>query len=157
MLWEHMQRQAILKVWKENGMTEKDIGIVGDPDEVFTRDFLLAAQTCDIPHFRPNQNCKTPKVIAKTISFEMSAECIKAGSGHHPDMIIGECIEGIGPHQIAAPARDFKNSGCRKDGFGRKQKTTKQHLFMKHNFHSIQIGMRLIFDVERVGNSMKRR
>jgi len=38
-------------------MKVDDIEIIGDSDEFFTRDFLLAAQTCDVPQFRPGQTC----------------------------------------------------------------------------------------------------
>jgi hypothetical protein len=121
-LWEHMQRKAILKIWKENGMTEQDIGIVSDIDEMFTRDFLLAAQTCDIEQFRPGQDCKSPKIIASTVSFECSPNCVKERRWYHPDMIIGECIETIGDsealHTIPAK-REFKDTGCRRGGHGK--------------------------------------
>ncbi len=48
---ENLQRGHILKRWKENGMGPDDIGIVSDIDEMFTCDFLLALQTCDVPQF----------------------------------------------------------------------------------------------------------
>ena len=123
---EHLQRQAILKVWKENGMTTQDIGFISDVDEVFTRDFLLAAQTCDIPQFRPGQDCRAPKLMADTLVFESSPECVtdlEKRSWFHPDTIIGECIETIGDsetvHTMIA-TRDYKDTqGCRSEHHGK--------------------------------------
>jgi hypothetical protein len=48
---ERIQQEDILKEWKQAGMTPEDIGIMSDLDEVFIRDFLRAAQECDIPQF----------------------------------------------------------------------------------------------------------
>ena len=45
--YEHMQRQQILRGWKELGMEPDDVGLLSDTDEMFTRDFLRAVQTCD--------------------------------------------------------------------------------------------------------------
>jgi len=123
-IWiEHLQRELILKIWKENGMTVNDIGIVSDIDEVFTRDFLLAAQTCDVPMFRPGQNCRTPKIVASTLIFESSPECItQHRRWFHPDMIIGECIDTIGDRTIHLPLkREYANGtlGLRLHGHGK--------------------------------------
>jgi hypothetical protein len=108
---ENVARGLILKTWKMNGMTEEDIGIVSDVDEVFTRDFLLAAMTCDVPHFRPGQDCQKPKVVASTLVMESSPECITFGRRwFHPDMIIGQCIETIGNATDREPAlREYAN------------------------------------------------
>ena len=51
----------------KQGMTTDDIGIIGDTDEIFTRDFLLAASSCDIPQFRPGKDCKHPKLTGSTL------------------------------------------------------------------------------------------
>jgi Glycosyltransferase family 17 len=75
-LWrENLQRDMILERWKHNGMKDDDIGYLSDLDEVATRDFLRALQICDVPQFRPGQDCKKAKVIASTIVFEGSPIC----------------------------------------------------------------------------------
>ena len=43
---EKAQRDAILLGWQELGMTTNDVAILGDLDEVFTRDLLRAIQAC---------------------------------------------------------------------------------------------------------------
>lgn len=94
---EMTYRAEILKRWKKSGMTPDDIGIITDTDETFTRDFLRAAQICDVPEFRQGQNCKRPKVVAMSMVFESSPDCIRQDRRwHHPDAVIGECLEGIG-------------------------------------------------------------
>ena len=117
---EDMQRERILERWKENGMAVDDIGIVGDADEVFTRDFLLAAQSCDVPNFRPGQDCRRPKLVSKALIFESSPECATAKKiSFHPDMIIGECIDGIGNSDVHKPGkRAFNGNGRRIKGYG---------------------------------------
>ena len=106
-------------------MKQNDIGIVSDVDEMFTRDFLLAAMTCDIPAFQPGQDCRSPKVIAKTLVFESSPECVTdERSWYHPDMILGECLDTIGDSTLHKPGeRDYKNGtlGDRKKGYGRNE------------------------------------
>jgi len=124
LLRENLQRGAILKIWKENGMQPDDIGFVGDIDENFTRDFLLALQTCNIPLFQPGQSCYKPKIIASTLVFEMTPECSFPGyRWHHPDVAIGECIDTIGDSDLHKPGlRTFayKNTtlGTRLPGYG---------------------------------------
>jgi hypothetical protein len=54
---EHLQREVVLQRWKKSGMKPDDIGLLADVDETFTRDFLRAAQICDIPVFRKGQDC----------------------------------------------------------------------------------------------------
>ena len=75
-LHEMLQREAILQRWKHNGMTPDDVGILSDTDETFTRDFLLALQTCDVPEFRPERNCKAPKVVGRTLILEATPDCV---------------------------------------------------------------------------------
>jgi len=108
---ENVQRGLILKTWKLNGMTSEDIGIVSDVDEVFSRDFLLAAMTCDVPEFRPGQNCHKPKIVASSLVLESSPECIvDRRAWYHPDMAIGECIDTIGNATDREPAlREYAN------------------------------------------------
>ena len=67
-------------------MRDDDIAIMRNADEIFTRDFLRAMQICDIAEFRPDQNCKAPKVIANTVVFESSPNCpTKDRRWHHPE------------------------------------------------------------------------
>ena len=117
---ELMQRELITDRWKANGMTADDIGIIGDLDETFSRDFLLAAQTCDIPEFRPNYDCRNPKISAKTLIFEASPECYwKNRLWFHPDMMSGQCIDKIGDESIhKPPLREWDGIGNRKSGYG---------------------------------------
>lgn len=53
---ERFPRNLIVERWKKSGMKSDDIGIVSDIDETYSRDVLRAAQVCDIPLFRPEQN-----------------------------------------------------------------------------------------------------
>ncbi len=119
---ENLQRGHILQRWKANGMRPDDIGIVSDVDEVFTRDFLLALSTCDVPQFRRGQDCLTPKVIASTMIFEMTPDCsFHPKRWHHPDVISGECIDTIGDSNLHKPGlREFANGtlGKRRPGYG---------------------------------------
>lgn len=120
MIQESMQRDQVLKRWKMNGMTEDDIAIFSDVDEFFSREFLLAAMTCDIPEFRKGQDCNSPKLRANTLIFESSAECITESRGwYHPDMIIGECVDSIGNSTLhLPPERQFKGNGKRQRKYG---------------------------------------
>ena len=48
--------------WSINGMIEDDVGIIGDADKVFTRNFLRAIQIWDVPELRIGKivwNCKS--------------------------------------------------------------------------------------------------
>ena len=82
---DRFQRAGHSHRWKLNGMRPDDVGIILDNDETYSRDFLRALQICDVPQFRPGQNCKSPKVIASTKSFESSPECAwKSRRWYHP-------------------------------------------------------------------------
>jgi len=120
MIQEHMQREVALRRWKENGMTPNDVAIFSDLDEVFTRDFLLAISSCDVPEFRPGQDCKEPKLTANSLIFESSPECIYSDKKwNHPDLIIGECVHGIGNSTLHKPGkRRVGENGKRKEGYG---------------------------------------
>jgi len=117
---ECTQRVSIVDRWVKEGMTEHDVGIMADIDEVFSRDFLRAAQVCDIPQFAPGQTCQKPKLVAATISFESSPECIKHKPWFHPDMVSGQCIEGVGDStERIIPKRAFKRKyGARTKEYG---------------------------------------
>lgn len=105
-LRENVQREHITRRWKAAGMQRDDIGIVSDVDEVFTRDFLLALQSCDIPQFRPGQDCFRPQVTGQGLFFESTPECQyakKPAYFHRPNAIIGECVDRIGDKSVHTP------------------------------------------------------
>jgi hypothetical protein len=118
---EAEQRNAIIKVWKEAGMKPEDVAVVADVVEVFSRDFLRALQTCDFPELRPGQSCQKAKICPSAISFVGSPYCIKKKEWFHPDIISGQCVEGIGdPTERIIPLRNFKRRyGERHESFGR--------------------------------------
>ena len=122
LLQEHMRRDLIIQRWKMNGMKEEDIGILQDADETFTRDFLLAVQTCHIPEFSPTYNCKAPKLIASTLIFESSPMCVHDSKmWFHPDMMIGKCIDLIGNDTLHPGVQRGAMgglAGCRPPGHG---------------------------------------
>ena len=106
LLREHLQRQHVLPGWQGAGMQPIDVGVIADADEAWTRDYLLAAMHCEIPELitGPAQSCKKPKILASTLNFESSPECIpQKRIGYHPDMMIGECIESIGDPSLHKP------------------------------------------------------
>ena len=122
-LRENLQRDQILQTWQANGMTRDDIGLIADVDETFTRDFLLAAMTCDVPEFRRGQDCRMPKVVSFTLIIESSPSCItESKGGFHPDMVLGECIENIGnstDREIAVREHREGTTGRRVPGGGK--------------------------------------
>ena len=119
---EHEQRQEILHGWKEMGMTADDVGYIADADETFTRDFLRAIQQCpDIKFLDYNHHRCHPlltKVIGASQVFEASPDCIaQKRTWHHPDMIIGACIELIGDENIN-PIAPRESQFLRAKGYG---------------------------------------
>lgn len=117
------QRKTILKIWVDQGMTERDVGIMSDLDEVVSRDFLNALQVCDFPILRydPKQrpSCQTPKMILSTIQFESSPLCVKKSEWFHPDLIVGSCIAGVGdPSGRVTPEREIQGPGRNAKTFG---------------------------------------
>ena len=118
---EHAQRQEILRGWKELGMTQEDVGVLADTDETFTRDFLRAAQSCQVPALDySSHQCHTSnvKIAASSRVFETSPECVTAVRGwYHPDMVLGHCIEMIGNRSIHPVA--FRDGPRRAHGYGR--------------------------------------
>lgn len=117
---EAEQRNSILKAWKDAGMTPQDVGLMADVDEVFSRDFLQAVLMCDVEQLRPGQNCQKPKVVPSAISYESSPFCFKKREWFHPDIINGECVEGIGdPTERVVPLRNFnRRYGERSQQYG---------------------------------------
>lgn len=108
------QRNTIWKIWLQQGMTERDIGVMADLDEIVSRDFLNALQVCDFPQtrFRERPSCQAPKLILSAIQFEGSPLCINEREWYHPDLIIGACIAGVGdPSGRVTPERDFSLPG----------------------------------------------
>ena len=82
---DYYQREGHTHRWKFNGMRPDDIAIIGDLDETFSRDFLRALQICDVPQFRPGNNCREPKVFGSTLILESSPECAwKGRRWYHP-------------------------------------------------------------------------
>lgn len=122
LLRERIQREVIIMRWKASGMKPHDIGIIADIDETFSRDVLRAVQVCDVPTLRPNQDCHEPKLVAETLIFESSPECIQKGRRWvHPDLILGECILGIANSSgHPAAVRQVGDMGLRAIGYGRK-------------------------------------
>ena len=107
--------------WALNGMRDDDVGIIGDADEVFTRDFLRAMQVCDVPEFRPGQNCLEPQVKASTLVFESSPECLtRDRRWFHPDAVLGECVDNVGDASRHPPTRrDYVGRhGLELEGYG---------------------------------------
>jgi len=111
-------------------MAQRDIGIMADLDEIVSRDFLNALQVCDFPKLRYNPDerpdCQTPKMALSAIQFDGSPLCIKKDEWFHPDVILGNCIVGVGdPSGRATPQREYsppgstaKTLGHRNDGWG---------------------------------------
>lgn len=86
------QRNTIVKIWKEAGMTERDIALMVDLDEVVSRDFLRALQVCDFPKLRfledEQPSCQAPKMVLSTIQFESSPLCVRKQEWFHPDVML---------------------------------------------------------------------
>jgi hypothetical protein len=124
MVREELQRESIVHRWKEQGMRPDDIGLVGDVDEFFSRDFLRAAQACNIKEFEEPtiSNCEKPKVVGRGITYESSPECRKIRKWWHPDMMLGACVDGIGdPTGRVVPVRKYhRTRGHRMKGYSTK-------------------------------------
>lgn len=118
---ESEQRNTIVKIWKDAGMQPEDVALMADVDEVFSRDFLRAIQTCDFPELRPGQDCHKPKICPTSLSFESSPYCFKKKEWFHPDIISGQCVDGIGdPTERVVPLRTHRRQyGERDKAYGR--------------------------------------
>lgn len=158
-IWrEQDQRAQILKGWKDLGMQPHDIGVLGDLDETFTRDFLRAAQTCQFPILDYQQHyCEHSqvKVIGQARVFEASPECIqdKPRRWLYPGMIVGQCLEEISDPTILnhpkAPRkatdsfhreRGWGVKGCNDWGEERKIKDNRYPLFSAADFRKVCAG-----------------
>ena len=132
-------------------MQPDDIGLVMDTDETFTRDFLRAAQICDVPQFRPGQNCLVPRTLAAAMVFESSPECITQDRlSWCPDMVLGECIEHIGNETLHKPGvREFNGihgkhaRGYGREGYGKMPNTTMYPLLSTGDFQNYDGGMQV--------------
>mmetsp|Transcript_56957 Transcript_56957/g.138757 ORF Transcript_56957/g.138757 Transcript_56957/m.138757 type:complete len:582 (-) Transcript_56957:722-2467(-) len=121
------QRNKVVDLWIEAGMTRDDVGILADLDEIVARDFLRAIRLCDFPKLRRQYedenppSCKLPKIVLSSVQFEGSPGCIKKDSWYHPDVILGQCLEGVGdPTGRAVPVRQHKRQyGIRRNEWGR--------------------------------------
>jgi hypothetical protein len=158
---EYVQREGSTHRWAFNGMRGDDVGIISDTDEVFTRDFLRAMQICDVPEFRPNQDCLNPKVIASTMVFESSPDCVtKDRRWHHPDAILGECVDQVGDPLLHPPGKreHEERHGMRLDGYGRNGDYSK---YMWQKVWGLTIrtlyGTQVIFEIKLEGCSLARR
>ena len=83
------QRNVITSLWRQAGMTDRDLGLMTDVDEIISRDFLRALQVCDFPslRYKSNPSCRTPITKVSNLQFESSPYCLSATQWHHPDII----------------------------------------------------------------------
>jgi hypothetical protein len=104
---ENQQRMDIMSGWLELGMTRDDIGFLTDIDETFSRDMLLAMQTCHgIPALDyETHHChhKHVRLTATTQVFEASPECISQRDWIRPSAMLGHCITGIADPDLHPP------------------------------------------------------
>lgn len=127
---EHRQRDEVLRGWQELGMQRNDIGFLADLDETLTRDFFRAIQTCqgvapalddDDDDNAEHHACRHDrvKVMVKTRIFEGSPECVTQDrEGWHPEVMLGQCIEGIADATRHPPAPRAPGTVFRGLGFG---------------------------------------
>jgi hypothetical protein len=137
---EYIQRESILYRWKQQGMRPDDVGVVGDIDEVFSRDFLRASQVCNIPQFQET-DCLKPKIVALTNIYESSPECRNQKNRFHPDMMSGACLDGVGdPTGRIVPVRNYhRTRGKRDDASGNRGKYRDEHVSLgRYPLWSIQ-------------------
>jgi len=148
--WEGMQSGIIIKRWKQNGMTHEDVGYLSDIDELYTRDYIRAMQICDVKEFDTHGNCKDARISAKAVVFEGGPECRVLRTWNHPDVTIGECIEGINesPEQHAKAERGWQGTGWLDDGYTKHtsfhklpKNTTHFPLFNAHDYRRVSGGI----------------
>ena len=124
------QRNLILGIWMKQGMERWDVGIMSDIDEIVSREFLNALRVCDFPVLRyygpefekvKRSTCQTPKMILSTIQYESSPKCIKKDRWFHPDILVGNCLLGIGDNSgRVSPTRNYNNEyGQRTSDYGK--------------------------------------
>ena len=132
--WEGAQAGRVIERWKENGMTDDDIGYLADVDEFFSRDFIRAMQICDVKQFDDHGNCHHVKIGAEALVFEGGPKCRTARTWYHPDLTIGACIETISTNSSLhpKPERGWKGTGWLDDGW---TKTSNFHKLPKNATH----------------------
>jgi len=144
--FEGQQQGAVIRGWKERGMTEDDVGFLGDPDELMTRDFVRAMQICDVREFDDHRNCNRARLSGSmSVAFEGAPGCLTLRSFRKPGMTIGRCIEGINanPSLHAKPERTWKGIGWLSDGYGPPSyhklpsNTTHYPLYNAHDFRRV--------------------
>ena len=124
------QRNLILGIWMKQGMERWDVGIMSDIDEIVSREFLNALRVCDFPVLRyygpeveklQRSTCQKPKMILSTIQYESSPKCIKKDRWFHPDILVGNCLLGIGDNSgRVSPTRNYNNEyGQRTSDYGK--------------------------------------
>ena len=150
--WDGLQAQIIIKRWKQNGMNHEDIGYLSDADELFSRDYIRAMQICDVKEFDEHGNCNEARISASALVFEGGPECRTERRWQHPDLTIGECVEGINdsPSQHATPERGWQGTGWLDDGY------TKQSRFHKLPKNTTHYPLFNAHDYRRVGGSVYR-
>jgi len=126
---EWLQREPIISEWAKLGMRPDDLGISSDADEFFSRDFLRALQTCDLPEFRPGQDCHEPKIQGSGMVFEGYPDCVSQDRlWWRPDLMIGECLEGIGdPTGRLVPTRPLPGNLGRRSGHWKAEMNLTKH------------------------------
>lgn len=132
--YEGLQSGLIIEYWKRNGMQHGDIGYLADVDEIYSRDYLRAMQICDVAEFDAHENCRDARISAQALVFEGGPLCRTARVWPHPDLTVGECIEGISnsPSLHPNPERGWKGTGWLGDGY---TKGTGYHKLPKNATH----------------------
>jgi hypothetical protein len=105
----------------------------------------MCLQICDIPQFHvgQKQDCHTPKIIASTVTYESSLLCAKNKykkdeRWHHPDAIIGDCIDGICSSMKHPPTkREYEGYSGLLSDYERGRRTLQQHGERKEGYGSI--------------------
>lgn len=144
--FEHDLRPQIIEGWKEVGMTVDDVGVIADSDVFFSRAFMRALRSCEIPQLEKSQNCHAPKIVAQTLMFHGSPNCTWANRRwFHPDAILGKCIAGIGDQSKVKSklwtAKDFRT---REGG----SQSDLVNAFRLHSFFSSAEALRAKYDGE---------
>jgi len=124
---ENLQRSHITQRWKEAGMQPDDIGIICDVDEVYTRDFLLALQSCDVPKFRRGQDCHSPEITGMGLKFQLVPDFTFPPGNYYPrpQTVIGECIDKIGDVNVHKPGQRNYNGNEEERLIGKRSKNLK--------------------------------
>jgi hypothetical protein len=119
---ENQQRFDIMNGWLELGMTRDDIGIVADIDETFSRDMLLAMQTCHgipaLDYDMHHCHYKHVRLTATTQVYEGSPECTSNRDWIRPSAMIGHCIEGIADPDLHPPTPREPGTHTQARGYG---------------------------------------